>query len=336
MKASGTPSAAWRSSARLVAAAIAAAISLPCTAVAADAVSDVRIDTFASWTGRGRPPVVDSQVRVEPAGTVFKAESIVAGFLPVPGLPTSTGSGFGSAAAESTGVFGVGVHAFFNSARVPPEEVLARGSFAITFTNTMSVVNHVRFSFVVPPPNIQIVGQGVGDFFPAGADPSQDVTGLVQVRITTRLHHLDGSVDEGLFLDYGMEIVRDPITGVQNALGFRDAAGKVERFDVSLQHRDFQLPGLTLADVTLADYQPGESFEFGYSFIASGSTGFGETGIFAAIGDPFSLSTGGLTALAVTTAVPEPSALALTTTGLLLMGVVLLRRRVGLRLPAGM
>ena len=38
---------------------------------------------------------------------------------------------------------------------------------------------------------------------------------------------------------------------------------------------------------------PGESLEFGYDYFATASTGFGETAVFAAIGDPFDLTAGG-------------------------------------------
>jgi hypothetical protein len=46
-----------------------------------------------------------------------------------------------------------------------------------------------------------------------------------------------------------------------------------------------------MAGGSLAD--PGESLEFGYDYFATASTGFGETAVFAAIGDPFNLTTGG-------------------------------------------
>jgi len=43
-------------------------------------------------------------------------------------------------------------------------------------------------------------------------------------------------------------------------------------------------------DFSFSSIRPGESLEFGYDYFAIASTGFGESGVFAAIGDPFDLS----------------------------------------------
>ena len=52
---------------------------------------------------------------------------------------------------------------------------------------------------------------------------------------------------------------------------------------------DFVLLPVT-KDFSFSSIRPGESLEFGYDYFAIVSTGFGESGVFAAIGDPFDLS----------------------------------------------
>jgi hypothetical protein len=83
---------------------------------------------------------------------------------------------------------------------------------------------------------------------------------------------------------------------------------------------------------------PGESLEFGYDYFATASTGFGETGVFAAIGDPFNLTAdGGRFEFQVGDApppesVPEPGSLTTFGIGLAVLCIFALRRR-ALRLP---
>jgi hypothetical protein len=76
---------------------------------------------------------------------------------------------------------------------------------------------------------------------------------------------------------------------------------------------------------------------FGYDYFALASTGFGETGVFAAIGDPFNLNTGGgrfevsVTDAPATGSVPEPASM--TTFGIGVIALLIcghLRRRTGI------
>ena len=75
----------------------------------------------------------------------------------------------------------------------------------------------------------------------------------------------------------------------------------------------------------MAVFGPGESLEFGYDYFATASTGFGETAVFAAIGDPFDLTAGGghfefqVGGAPAPTPVPEPGTLALLGIGLMVM-----------------
>ena len=78
---------------------------------------------------------------------------------------------------------------------------------------------------------------------------------------------------------------------------------------------------------------PGESLEFGYDYFATASTGFGETAVFAAIGDPFNLTTGGgRVEVQVGDApppnpVPEPGSLTMFGIGLAVLWAAATRRR---------
>ena len=80
-----------------------------------------------------------------------------------------------------------------------------------------------------------------------------------------------------------------------------------------------------IKDFSFSSVRPGESLEFGYDYFATASTGFGETGVFAAIGDPFDLTAdGGRFEFQVGDApppnsVPEPGTLALLGIGLMVM-----------------
>ena len=87
-----------------------------------------------------------------------------------------------------------------------------------------------------------------------------------------------------------------------------------------------------LKEFSFGTVQPGESLEYGYNYFATASTGFGETAVFAAIGDPFDLTfSGGSFSVQFDdvdvpgTSVPEPGTLALMTLGLASTGF--LRRR---------
>ena len=85
-------------------------------------------------------------------------------------------------------------------------------------------------------------------------------------------------------------------------------------------------------------FRRGESLEFGYDYFATASTGFGETAVFAAFGDPFNLTTGGgrfefLLEDAPPNSVPEPGSLTTFGIGLAILCIFVHRRRL-LRLPS--
>ena len=104
--------------------------------------------------------------------------------------------------------------------------------------------------------------------------------------MVTKLTRADGSTLDTVQLDYGLRTIRDPGSGVLLALPSGNA-GAVTRFDLPDGSFGFQLPELNVSGFRLPGLDPGDRVEFGYEYFAQASTGFGETAILAAIGDPF-------------------------------------------------
>ena len=119
---------------------------------------------------------------------------------------------------------------------------------------------------------------------------------------------------ETVLFDYGMHTLRAPIVGVLLADPTDDALGNLSRFDEPDGSFGFRLLPV-LKDFSYGAVRPGESLEFGYDYFATASTGFGETAVFAAIGDPFDLTTSGSFSVQVSS-IPEPGTLTLLGIGL--------------------
>jgi hypothetical protein len=81
----------------------------------------------------------------------------------------------------------------------------------------------------VPTPTIRFFG--VGNSFPPGADPDLDASAAVNIRLTSKLTHTDGTVAEAVHFEYGMHTLRAPIVGVLLADPTDDALGALSRFD---------------------------------------------------------------------------------------------------------
>ena len=298
------------------------------------AISDATLTTRASATAQGEPNRNDFDAKTAPVSSLLEAEALVhANGIPFPNLPNSQGQAFASSAVDAAGHFGVGVNGFFFPNALPPNALQASGSYALTFTDAAGAGDPgravVSVDLEVPAPTILFFG--VGNSFPPGVDPARDATASVSVKLLTRVTHADGSVDSDVALDYGMTVVREPVSGVLLALPSGDALGALTRFDQPDGSFGFELPALVKVGFVLGDMGPGDVFDLDYEFLAQASTGFGETGIFAAIGDPFGLSVDGgridVQFTVVTAAVPEPGSAMLLGAGLLALLPLVRARR---------
>ena len=255
-------------------------------------VSDFKITAFASAKTQLSPEKSDFDIKVVPAGDPTKAEALVlADGIPFPNLSNNPGQAFASAAGDGRGNFGVGVNGFFFRNSLPPNALEAALTMSQTITNNSNVSVGISANFFIPPPTFQFFG--IGNSFPGGVDPGRDAAAVVNARIVTRLTRPDGSIVEDIPLDYGMELFRDPVGGALFAIPTVDAEGEISAFDEPDGSFGFALAFRLVEGLKLSDIGPGDIFEFTYEFFAAASTGFGETGIFAAIGDPFNLSVGG-------------------------------------------
>lgn len=292
-------------------------------------LSDVELVASTITITQALPAEIDFDVKTVPQSSLVQAEALsLAAGIPFPNLPNSQNQAFASSAVDTGGVFGVGVNGFFFRNSLPPNTLEASGAFSQSITNNSTVTVPVVVDFFIPIPTIQLFG--VGNFFPPGADPALDVQAGLSVKMRTTVTHPDGSFVENLALDYGLTLFREPVSSVLLAIPSRDAVGSVSAFVEFDGSFGFVLTSLQLDDFALGDIGPGDVMRFSYDFTASASTGFGETGVFAAIGDPFNLRASGvrfdLQVGAVSVPVPEPATYALFAAALLV---------VGLRLHAG-
>ncbi|MGH8798525.1 MAG: hypothetical protein ACREXI_15810 [Caldimonas sp.] len=288
--------------------------------------SDAELTAFATFSAQGVPDQHDFAANSGPfVGLPIEAKALVrtgglAGLaIPFPNLPTSQTQAFASSAVDTFGFFGVGVSGFFFGGSLPPNALAAGGAFSRTFTNDSELTQSLNVSFFIPAPTLRLFGN-IGDFFPAGADPARDANASVEVRMLAKVTHPDGTIDDAILLDYGLRLLREPVSGALDALPL-GPLGSVERFDEPDGSFGFRLPDLKLVDFRFVDMDPGDVEEFSYDFFAQASTGFGETAVFAASGDPFDLSAGGgvdlqVGAAAVAAPVPEPGIWALFGAGL--------------------
>ena len=290
--------------------------------------------TFSSQ--RVTPEKSDFDIKTVPPDQLLQAaQALVIEGLPFPNQPNSQNAGFASSAVTAGGVFGVGVNGFHFENSLPPNRYFASGRWTQTLTNDSTVTQVSSATISVPAPTIRFFG--VGNSFPPGANPDLDATASVDIRMTTKLTHADGSVVETVLFDYGMHTLRAPIVGVLLAVPTDDALGNLSRFDEPDGSFGFRLLPV-LKDFSYGAVRPGESLEFGYDYFATASTGFGETAVFAAIGDPFDLTTSGSFSVQFDddvpgTAVPEPGSLTLMTLGLASVGFIRRRSKSRTRIP---
>jgi hypothetical protein len=258
--------------------------------VSADTIelSDIRITARATFSSQRVPETSDFDVKVAPPDQLLQAaRALVIEGLPFPNQPNSQNAGFASSAGVVGGVFGVGVNGFHFQNSLPPNRYFASGTWTQTATNNSAVTQVSTGKIFVPAPTIRFFG--VGNSFPPGANQDLDASAAVNIRLFSRLTHTDGSVEETVHFEYGMHTLRAPIVGVLLADPTDDALGALSRFDEPDGSFGFRLLPVT-KDFSFSSIRPGESLEFGYDYFVTASTGFGETGVFAAIGDPFDLS----------------------------------------------
>ena len=112
----------------------------------------------------------DFDFKVAPPDQLLQAaQALVIEGQPFPNQPNSQGAGFASSAGTVGGVFGVGVNGFHFENGLPPNRYSASGTWRETLTNNSAVTQVSRGTISVPAPTIRFFG--VGNSFPAGADP---------------------------------------------------------------------------------------------------------------------------------------------------------------------
>lgn len=300
-------------------------------------LSDVRITARTTFSSQRVPEISDFDVKVAPQDQLLQAaQALVIEGLPFPNQPNSQNAGFASSSGVVGGVFGIGVNGLHFQNSLPPNRYFASGTWSQTLTNNSTVTQVSSGAISVPAPTIRFFG--VGNSVPSGADPDLDASAAVNIRLTSKLTHADGSVKDTVHFEYGMHTLRAPIVGVLLADPTDDGLGALSRFDEPDGSFGFRLLPV-IKGFSFGSVHPGESLEFGYDYFATASTGFGETAVFAAIGDPFNLTAdSGRFEFQVGDAavsVPEPGSLTTFGIGLAVVCIFAHRRRaVRLRSPA--
>jgi hypothetical protein len=294
-------------------------------------ISNVELAAFGRFSTQLQPVKADADLKSGPPGRQTAAEVLVIAdgvtAMPFPNVPTSQTRPFASSSANGAGEFGIGVNGFFFQNSLPPHQLRASGSFTQTILNVSESRQEAQAGFFIPAPTIRFFG--VGDStFPPGADPARDAMATAVIDIVGTVTLANGATREFPLVDYGLQVLRAPPSTVLFPFPRRDGVGKVTRFDEPDGSFGFLLPDLAGKFSILLD--PGDSVQYVTTYVAEASTGFGETGVFAAIGDPFDISTGGGRIdieVGPGAAIPEPGTLGTFGVGLVLVGISARRGR---------
>jgi hypothetical protein len=245
--------------------------------------------------------------------------------MPFPNVPTSQTRPFASSSSNADGDFGVGVNGFFFQNSLPPHTLTASGTITHSFTNNSDVPLALELDFFIPAPTIRFFGVGDSTL---PDDLARDATASAVIDLITTFTNFDGTKQEQITLDYGLQASRGLPGPFLLPFPRRDGVGKVTRFDEPDGSFGFRLPDFSGIIRTVA-LRRGETVELAWHYTAQAQTGFGETGVFAAIGDPFNIRTGGghFDIQVGPAAIPEPATLATLGIGLLVLAIYARRGR---------
>lgn len=260
-------------------------------------VSDLKLEAFTTLAFAGEAAFrTDSDSVSVPFGdTNGEVEALVragGGFLPggaFPDIPNTVGESFISAAGDARGNFAVGVRGEFGGGFDPPIVLSALATGVLSFTNDTGIDIRPTIDFLIPAPTLRFFN--AGRQFTPGAE-ARDPRASAVARIFTNTRHADGTSDNDLVFEYGLETFRDPFDGEFKAIAL-GAQAPFPRTDFGFLDFGFQIPELSVDDFALGTVADGDTFSVTLAYTALGSTGFAETALFAAIGDPFNLDAGG-------------------------------------------
>jgi hypothetical protein len=271
------------------------AMSLPLSAATVD-ISDLELSATANFA---KIPVFSEtdfdSISVPFGDPIGEVEALVragGGFLPggaFPDIPNTVGESFASAAGDARGNFAVGVRGEFGGNSEPPNLLTAIASSVLSFTNDTGSDIRPTIDFLIPAPTLRFFN--AGRLFTPGTE-ARDPKAFALAQIITFNKHADGTSDDVIAFEYGLETFRDPLDGEFEAIA-SGASAPFPRTDFGFLDFGFQLPEISLDDFALGTVANGDTFTVTLNYVAQASTGFAETAIFAAIGDPFDLDVGG-------------------------------------------